>query len=483
MKKTYILDTNILLDDPNSINVFDDCNIVIPFIVIEELDRHKDRKDICGANARSVARKLSEYIRDGGKELINGIELRNNSTLYVFSFADLTYYKESSYDEVFDFQDNKKGDNLIIEFVRKLKYEPKFENAILVTRDILLRIKCNALTIPSEDYKRDAAIKRDETIYTGKVEDVAISDYLVQKIYMDYEDKTTIITVNDLIEDFDENVLTDYQIFPNTYVCFHTSSKKKLGPFRYDAKKDGFVKLLEPKINNYSPRNMEQKIALDMLMNPEIVLCSISGKAGSGKTLLAIAAGLEQVSLSQTGTNSNHSNKQPRRTKTQKYDSLVITKPVIDIGEQAIGFMPGGLEEKMSHWLMPFKDNIRYLLNKGRKDPESERVLQYYFESGTIEMAAITFLRGRSIANSFIIIDECQNINNHEMKTILTRVGENSKIVLLGDLDQIDSLNLDKNTNGLANVIEKFKDSDLSGNIILEKGERSKLATLASEIL
>jgi PhoH-like ATPase len=477
MKKTYILDTNILLDDPNSINVFDDCNIVIPFIVIEEMDRHKDRKDICGANARDIARKISEFIRDKSKELVSGIELKNNSTLYVLSFADLTAYKNFSYDDIIDFQDNKKGDNLIIDFVRKLKYEPKFENAILVSRDILLRIKCNALNIPSEDYKRDAAINRDETIYTGKVENISVSDSLVQKIYIDYEDKNMVISLLDLVEDFDNNVLSDYQIFPNTYVSFSTSSGKKIGPFRYDAKKEGFVKLIEPKITNYTPRNTEQKIALDMLMNPDIVLCSLTGKAGSGKTLLSIAAGLEQVSLTNQGV------KGQRRSKGQKYDTLVVSKPVIDIGNQAIGFLPGTKEEKMDHWIAPIKDNIRYLLNKGKKDQESERILQFYFESGIIELEAITYMRGRSFANAFIIIDETQNCTLHELKTILTRVGENSKIVILGDLDQIDALHLDYFTNGLANAIEKFKTSELSAHVTLEKGERSKIATLASEIL
>jgi len=482
MKKTYIIDTNILLDDPGSLHAFDDCNIVIPFIIIEELDRHKDRKDICGANARAVARKLSEYIKTKGNELKTGIELNNGSSLFILSFADLEAYKNKNYEEVIDFQDNKKGDNLIIEFVRKLRLEDNFSDAVLVSRDILLRIKCHALNIPSEDYRRDSAVKKDKEIYTGMVDDVCISDSLVQKLYIDYDNKNMVLALDDLVEDFDENFLVDYDIYPNTYITFKSSSDKKIGPFRFDSKKGGFVKLYEPKITNYVPRNTEQKLALDMLMNPDIVLCSISGKAGSGKTLLSIAAGLEQVSLSQPGRKPIEAAK-GKRNKGQKYDSLVITKPVVDVGDQAIGFLPGTLEDKMSHWLLPFMDNIRYLLNKGKKDAESERALQYYFESGIIEMVAITFMRGRSIANSLIIIDECQNINNHEIKTILTRVGEGSKIILLGDLDQIDSLHLDKHTNGLTNVIEKFKNSELSAHISLQKGERSHIATLASDIL
>lgn len=401
MKKTYILDTNILLDDPNSLHVFDDCNVVIPFIVIEELDRHKDRKDICGANARDVARKISEYIKDKNNELTSGIKLYNNSTLYVLSFADLNTYKSHDFKDIIDFEDNKKGDNLIIDFVRKLSYEPKFKHPVLVTRDVLLRIKCNSLDIPSEDYKRDAAIRRDEKFYTGVARNVPISYELIQTLYHDYDRKELVLSAEELKSQHGESVLRDYCIYPNTYVIFVSEDEKAIGPFRYDSKQNGFVKLLEPKITNYSTRNLEQRMALDMLMNPEVVLCSITGRAGSGKTLLSIASGLEQLNMTMPGTKTN------KRNRGQKYDSLVITKPVIDIGEQAIGFLPGNLEEKMSNWLLPFKDNLRYLISKGKKDAETERTLQYYFESGLIEVAPITFMRGRSIANAFIIIDEC----------------------------------------------------------------------------
>ena len=210
---------------------------------------------------------------------------------------------------------------------------------------------------------------------------------------------------------------------------------------------------------------MEQRFALDLLLNPSIPLVTVVGSAGTGKTLLAIAAGLHQV------------------LDAKRYKSLIVCRPIQPLGKD-IGYLPGTMEEKMEPWVAPIKDNLRYLLSAdGKKSKRGEETMQMLFENGTIEVEAMTFIRGRSIANAFMIIDEAQNLNAHELKTIITRVGEGTKIVLTGDIEQIDNMYVDSVSNGLTIAIEKFKDSELSGHVTLTKGERSMLATLAANIL
>ena len=211
---------------------------------------------------------------------------------------------------------------------------------------------------------------------------------------------------------------------------------------------------------NVSPRNKEQMFALDLLMDPEIPIVSIIGRAGSGKTLLALAAGLEQV----------------LEERNKEYKKLVVSRPIQPVGKD-IGFLPGTLEEKMSPWLMPVQDNLEYLM-AGNKS-----TMELMFENGTIEIEALSYIRGRSISNAYIIIDEAQNLSIHELKTIITRVGENTKIILTGDIEQIDNVYLDATSNGLSHAIERFKSQPLAGHITLKKGERSKTATLAAKIL
>jgi PhoH-like ATPase len=252
-------------------------------------------------------------------------------------------------------------------------------------------------------------------------------------------------------------------LHPNEFVIMKNDMFNKSALARFS---NGMLK----SISTYSPckiegRNKEQKIALDLLLNPDIPLVTVVGSAGTGKTLLAIASGLHQV------------------IDTKRYKSLIVCRPIQPLGKD-IGFLPGTMEEKMEPWVAPIKDNLRYLLTAdGKKSKRSEETMQMLFDNGTIEVEAMTFIRGRSIANAFMIIDEAQNLNAHELKTIITRVGEGTKIVLTGDIEQIDNMYVDSVSNGLTIAIEKFKDSELSGHITLVKGERSALATMASQIL
>jgi PhoH-like ATPase len=219
------------------------------------------------------------------------------------------------------------------------------------------------------------------------------------------------------------------------------------------------------KIGKLDAKNKEQRFALQLLLDPDVKLVTLAGLAGCGKTLLSIAAGLELV------------------LEKKKYKSLVVCRPVQPMGKD-IGFLPGTIEEKMEPWVAPIKDNLRFLLSaSGKRSRNIEETLNMYFDDGTIEVEAMTFIRGRSISNAFMIIDEAQNLNAHELKTILTRVGEGTKIVLTGDIEQIDNTYVDSLSNGLTVAIEKFKDHEISGHVTLTKGERSELATLAAKIL
>jgi len=239
-----------------------------------------------------------------------------------------------------------------------------------------------------------------------------------------------------------------------------STNEKKTALAKFESKTTPIKKLVDYKKGVWGcrPRNKEQMFAFNMLMDPNIPIVTLIGAAGCGKTLLAIAAGLEQV-LDQ-----------------EQYKKLVVSRPVQPLGKD-IGYLPGTMEEKMMPWLMPIQDNIEFLMN-GKRDS-----MDMFFENGTIQVEALTYIRGRSISNGFMIIDEAQNLTTHELKTIITRVGENTKIVLTGDIEQIDNVYIDATSNGLSYAVEKFKTYDLSGHITLKKGERSKVATLASKVL
>ena len=507
--KNYVLDTNILLDDPNSLTAFDHCNIILPYIVLEELDKHKDRPDAVGANARTIARKLNELIMESGDGLRDGIELENGSRLKVMTISqvELPSTNVAAKMDNLDYGDRKKGDNIILEFMLKLRENPQYANAVLVTRDTLLRCKSNVLEIAAEDYRKDAAIKKDQELYTGRTT-VEVPDHIYQFLFDSItnlepaEDnkwvEQPIVDVDYLSDQLDCDLLTDFPILPNTYVDFVSRSVPQAITLRWDEELDNFCALFTPTIKNYKPKNIEHEIALDMLMNPKIALCSLTGISGCGKSLVALAAAIHQTNMStafafndkrggsfdKRGSGSGNKVSRPqKKNKDGKFDYIVVTKPVQPVGKD-IGFLPGSKEEKMGPWIAPITDNMKVLLSStGRKDEEADAILASYFELGVIEIEAITYMRGRSISNAFIIIDEAQNCSTHELKTILTHVGENSKIVLTGDLDQIDALHVNYYTSGLTNVIEKFKSKSIAAHITLESGIRSKLATEAATLL
>ena len=435
MKKTYVLDTNVFLTNANSVYEFGNNDIVVPLKVLDEIDKHKKRQDGVGLNARAAIRILDNLRAKGN--LHKGVRLARGKGI-----LSVRGYK---IEDIPPGCDLKSADNEIIgTAITEKKKNPK-RKVIVITRDINMRVKCDSLEIQTEDYIPNKIVNKVEQLYTGfkkhLVDDQIVDQfYSGEQIYLDKE---------------------DIKVSPNQFVMLvSNSNEKKTALAKFKSYNVPLTRALDFKdgVWGLRPRNKEQSFALELLMDDDVKVSTLIGKAGCGKTLLAIATGLQQV-LDQS-----------------KFQKLVISRPVQPMGKD-IGYLPGTMEEKMKPWLMPIQDNIDFLLD-GKKDSMS-----MFYEQGLIQVEALTYIRGRSISNAFIIIDEAQNLTIHELKTIITRVGENTKVILTGDIEQIDNMYLDATSNGLSYAVEKFRPYEISGHITLLKGERSKVATLAAKIL
>ena len=462
-KKTYVLDTNVLLSDPNSVYSFQEHEVVIPMIVLEEMDRHKGRPDEVGRHAREVSRVL-DGMRETGS-LLNGVPLKEGGTLRIGQMDAIQGVNLPGLDLM-------KADNMIIAFAKCLK------NSILVSKDINVRIKCDSLGVNCEDYFKMRVADDPKKFYRG-VEVIELADELVDTFYHEGELQLP------------EDVKKQHRLYPNQIVVIKSVQDGQ-------TVKSAITKCIAPHqplvaINKIEhafglrPRNKEQAFSLDLLFDENIKLLTLVGPSGTGKTLLALAAALEQL----RGLGDD---------KYARYDKLIVTRPVQPVGKD-IGFLPGTMEEKMEPWIAPVRDNLNALMDSRRARPQKkggrgrggsegsksnlsdDTYLHMMQEKGLIEIEAITFIRGRSIPNAFIVIDEAQNLSMHELKTIITRVGDGTKIVLTGDIEQIDNAHVDVFTNGLSFAVERFKEHSIAGHVTLVKGERSELATLASKIL
>ena len=436
-KKTYVLDTSVYLTDSHSIRAFKNNDILIPFKVLEEIDNHKKRQDGGGANARQIIRFLDE-LRERGN-LSKGVRIgKGRGIARAMSYSSTSSYLPDAFD-------NNNPDNEIIGVaLDEMEKNPR-RKLILVSRDLNMRVKCSALGIQCEDYTSNQVVEDINEVYTGFTE-YLVDDQFIDQFYLGED--VYIEKANPMVNHNQFLMLVSNSNLKKTALCRFMGYDKALGP----------VNSYNGGVWGVKPRNKEQSFALDLLMNEEVMITTLVGKAGCGKTLLAVAAGLQQV------------------LENKRYKRLVISRPVQPLGKD-IGFLPGTLEEKMTPWLAPIEDNLRHLMGNDRA------TLDMYVEKGLIEIEALTYIRGRSITDAYIIIDESQNLTNHELKTIITRVGENTKIVLTGDIEQIDNVYIDETTNGLTYAVEKFKKYDLAGHMALLKGERSKVATLASKIL
>jgi len=425
-RKTFIVDTSVLLYDKCAIHSFPGNDVVIPLIVLDELDRFKDKPGLLGENARYVNRFLDDLRKVGS--LHDGIPTTNDQTIRV----------DIKTCGVPVGLDANTGDNKIIGVAVALK-ESSPDPVVMVTKDINFRIKCDSLSIHAEDYYKDRIVRSASEIYTGQEE-------------FEVEDPTLVNRFFDL-GSIDPRDL-DYDLHSNQFVTVKCGNQSLIGVNR-----DGKIQHLSNNMGKtvgISARNKEQKFAIDLLTRDEVKLVTMTGIAGSGKTFLTLMAGLSGL-------------------QDKKYDRIVITRSLQTVGKE-IGFLPGDIDDKMSPWLSPILDNFRTAF----KDVTYFEMMR---QKGQIEVSPLAFIRGRTFNNTFLIVDEAQNSTIHELKTIITRIGENSKVVLLGDTDQIDTPYLDSLSNGLTIIVEKFKNYDIAGHITLMKGERSELATLASQVI
>ena len=469
-KKTYVIDTSVFLTDFNSVNKFDNNDIVIPLKVLEEVDRHKKRQDSVGSNARSFIRIL-DSLRERGS-LQKGVRLAKGKGIV----------KVVTYDNVSQKvpPDLTSGvaDHMIIETALTVKENsPKTRKVILVSRDVNLRVIADSVGVTAEDYLVSQVVKDTEQLYSGMAT-VLVDDELIDQFY----DGEEIFISKDWTK---EQKLI---LYPNIYLMLVSfSNEKKTALCRFMNYDNPVRKILDCKKSlnwGVHPRNKEQTFAFDLLMNPNIHLVTLTGQAGSGKTLCAIAAGMEQAISFDSMYSNQKRDKHP--FELAKYGTmpdaelsfakLVVSRPVQPMGRD-IGFLPGSMEEKMLPWLKPIQDNMQFIMGNDKI------ILQQLMESGAIELEALTYIRGRSISNAFIIVDEAQNLTAHEVKTIITRAGEGTKIVLTGDIEQIDNVYTNETSNGLTYAIEKFKNSTIAGHVSFKKGERSRLATEAAKIL
>jgi len=442
MNKYYVFDTNVLLYDPDCIEKFQGENIfvVIPITVVEEIDKFKKEMTERGRNARQFSRNIEEIRKKG--DISKGIKLENGSTLIIkIPEKTLADYGKNIFigDE---------GDNRILATALQLKEKCcNSDRVIFLTKDINLRIKASALGLETRDYE-ERDIQKFGEHYQGWIE-INVSSEIIDKIYINKK-----VNLSELA--------LDEEIFANEFIFLKSEKNAALTIFNDKLKE---IQLIDPKFKEQEfwgikARNREQIFSLYLLLDDSIKLVSLVGKAGTGKTLLALAAGLTAV------------------VDNKIYKKLIVSRPISPLGKD-LGFLPGDVGAKLSPWMSPIYDNLDFLVGKGG----DEYSYQYLIEKGIVELEPLTYIRGRSIANQYLIVDEAQNLTPHEIKTIITRAGEDTKIVLTGDPYQIDTPYLDSTNNGLVYVLEKFKGQSIAGTVTLTKGERSELAEVASNIL
>jgi len=438
MKKTYILDTNVLLHDPQAIFRFDDNDLVIPITVIEEIDRFKKDQSEIGRNARQISRLLDGFRKQA--HLIEGVTLEKGGVLKVAIFT------EEALKRLPPELRSDQGDNRILAVALKMQEQSQFP-VVFVTKDTNLRIKADAVGLPAEDYESDK-VSIDE-LYSGTAQ------LMVEKEEVD--------------RFYGQGYLESPEEFlPNQFVTLvETANPSHTALCRYQSTLRRLVPLIRPPkegVWGIHSRNREQQFAFDLLLNDDIQLVTLVGKAGTGKTLLAIAGGL--LKSADEGS----------------YSRLLVSRPIFPMGRD-LGFLPGDVEEKLAPWMQPIFDNVELLLGSVEERGKRKRGYKELVDMGILEIEPLTYIRGRSIPKQFMIVDEAQNLTPHEIKTIITRAGEGTKIVLTGDPYQIDNPYVDSSSNGLAYVVEKFKGQEIPGHVTLTKGERSCLAELAANLL
>ncbi|MEM1354478.1 MAG: PhoH family protein [Planctomycetota bacterium] len=458
--KYFVLDTNVLLHNPRSLYLFDDNTVVIPFTVLGEIDKFKKQNDDVGRSAREVIRQL-DHLRQKGT-LREGVKWNGHGGIIKVEFADLSTCEDRP-----DWFVEDTPDNRIIGVAWSLMRQGL--RAVMITKDINVRLKSDALGIQTEDFEAE---KVDiDTLFGGYIPlDVPseVIDQLYEEKQLDLDELKP-----HLVRKHDDGNEETIEVHANEFVQLKDPfDESHTGLARRLADTDHLIPVQGPRRPVYGimARNVQQTMALDLLLDDEIKLVTLLGMAGSGKTLLALAAGMCKV------------------FQEHRFDKLLVARPIMPMGRD-IGYLPGDKDEKLAAWMQPIFDNLTYLMSTRGADgqhadskPVEQRVNQL-MDSGQLVLEPLTYIRGRSIPHQFLIIDEAQNLTPHEVKTIVSRVGEGSKIVITGDVAQIDNPYLDASSNGLSFMVERLKGQAMTGHMTLARSERSALASIAAELL
>ena len=435
-RKTFVIDTNVLLHDPDAIVEFADNDVVIPLTVIEELDRMKRQSDELGRNARQVIRFIDSLKARKQGDLHSGIPIENGITFKILIESQL--HVSPNFPLHLD-----KPDNRILHAAYQIQQSG--QTVVLVSKDLVVRVKAEAIGIEAQDYEN--LKEAYDSIYKG-YKKLVVSKKEIDMFYKD-----------NFLE------LADTDFHPNEYCLLSCPEQSSaIGKFNHRTKR------LEPLIKitrdvwGIHPLNLEQRCALDLLLRDDIKLVTLLGQAGTGKTLIALAAGLRKV------------------FDESLYSKILVSRPIVPLGKD-IGYLPGTKEEKLSHWMQPIYDNLEFLCQSTNGTANGAETQKWIMESKKIEMEAVTYIRGRTLPKMFIIIDEAQNLTPHEVKTIISRAGQGTKVVLTGDPTQIDNPYLDKDSNALTFTVSKFQKYPIYGHMFLDKTERSELAAIAADIL
>lgn len=442
MTKTYVLDTNVVLHDPLALYKFEEHTVALPIFVIEEVDRFKKELSELGQNARHVTRIIDDLRNSNGHSLDQGVALKENGgQLKVVSLRDYSVYPGFEHGEM---------DRAILQCALQIRDENPGTSVIFVTMDTNLRVRADALGLRAENYEGGRVAIDD--LYSG----ICVVDVTSKQV--------------DALgrrESLEATFLEEEQRYPNVGVVLRDQDKPRhtaLGRLNADANQIVPLRVGKDGVWRVRPRNLEQYFALDMLLNPDIHLITLVGKAGTGKTLLAIAAGLQSVV--QDGT----------------HNRMLVSRPIFPLGRD-VGYLPGTIEEKLNPWMQPIFDNLEYIFSSGRGRMSDHRDYEELLATGVIQIEPLTYIRGRSLPNQYLIVDEAQNLTPHQVKTVITRCGADTKIVLTGDPYQIDNPYVDSSSNGLSVVAQRFRNETIGAHVTLVKGERSELAERATQLL
>lgn len=435
-KKIYVLDTSVILHSHDSIMNFEENDIGIPITVLEELDQMKKGNDTINFAAREFIRMIDEL--SSGKMLNNWISLNGKNK---GSFKVLVDY--STKNNIFNDEIN---DHKILDSALNLQKKEKNKSIILVSKDINLRLKAKSLNLKAEDYKT-GKIKNLHSLEIESQIINGIKDKIIDDLYINSSIQKEVIFPNKTLSN-------------NTYYVLKNSKKSTLA--YYDSKKNVFERVKRGDVSGVKPRNAEQAFAIHALTNPNIPLVSLNGVAGTGKTLLALASAISQ---------------------RRNFKQIFVARPIVPLSNKDLGYLPGDISSKINPYMEPLWDNFKFIQNQFKGSSKEFKALKNMIESEKLVIQPLAFIRGRSFSNIFFIVDEAQNLTPHEIKTIISRAGENTKIVFSGDINQIDTPYLDSQSNGLSYLIDKLKSQSLYSHVTLRKGERSELANLANELL